>query len=345
MRESIFLASIRSFFLAFFGIIGFIIGIVVILIIIGALSETTDGQPEINYTYTPEIKPNASGIRKSLSSDAPVILKLNIDGIIGTELLNSKTIRQKLIESGERSLKNRVKAILLFIDSPGGSAIDSDAIYRLIKDYKETHKIPVYAYVNGLCASGGMYIASSADKIFASDVSLIGSVGVILSTAVNVSQLMDKLGIQSLTLYDGKGKDNLNPFRPWRKGEEDNIKEAINALYNRFVDVVAENRPNLDKTKLVEDYGADVFPAAKAKELGYIDDNGYDLNRTLKELAEKIGITDEYYQVIALESKNWLTQLFTSENQLLKGKITHRLELTPEMQVGLKDPYMYLYRP
>lgn len=346
MRESIFFASIRSFFVVLFGIMGLIIGFFLVVIVIGAMVETSEGEPEITYKYSPEIKPNALGVRKSLSSTAPVILKINFRGILGTEALNRHTIRQQLIESRERSFKdNRVKALLLHIDSPGGTVVDADAIYRAIKDYKETYKVPVFAYVDGLCASGGMYVAASADKIFASDVSIIGSIGVISPSFFNVSQLLDKVGVQSLTLSDGKGKDDLNPLRPWRKGEEDNIKAIIANFYDMFIEIITTNRPELNKAKLIDDYGANIFVATKAKEYGYIDESGYSLNQTLNELAKKIGIEDDYYQVVELESRSWITELFKSEWGLLKGRITHQVALTPDTDPKLLNQYLYLYRP
>lgn len=348
MRESIFFASLRSFFMTLFGVAGFLMGILVVIIFIGVLSTSVEGEPEISYSYAPQILANADGVRKSLSSDAPVILRLNIDGFIGLESLNQKTIEQQLIESRERSLKNdRVKAILLYINSPGGSATDADAIYRAIKTYKERYKTPIYAYVDGLCASGGMYVAAAADKIYASDVSMIGSVGVILSPALNISQLMEKIGVQSLTLYEGKGKDNLNPLRPWKEGEADNIKTIIDDFYNIFVDVVSSNRPKLDKTKLVDVYGANVFPSSLAKEYGFIDEKGTSYNETLKHLAQAIGIEDNYYQVMELKSTNWLSEIFRSDSgihNLLQGRITHQIQLSPELDPKLQNQILYLYR-
>lgn len=345
MPESILKASIRAFFIALFGIAGLIIGIMFVVLLLGGLSTVSD-TPELKYTYSPEILPNAEGIRKSEAHTAPVILKLNIHGIIGLDSLTRKAVAQQLIESRERSLDNdRVKAILLSIDSPGGTVIDSDGIYREIKAYKEQYQVPVYAYIDGFCASGGYYIASAADKIFASDASLIGSVGVLLPSIMNFSQLMEKIGVQSVTLYDGKGKDNLNPFRPWRKGEDENIQSSINYYYEMFVNVVTASRPALDKTKLIDDYGANVYPAEIAKQHGYIDEANSTYNQTLQLLAEKIGITDNYYQVLELEHKNWFSELFDSKFQLLSGKVTHHLSLTPEMSPELSNQYLFLYRP
>lgn len=65
---------------------------------------------------------------------------------------------------------------LVYINTPGGTVVDADGIYRALLEYKTKYDVPIYAYIDGLCASGGMYVALAADKIFASDVSLIGSV-------------------------------------------------------------------------------------------------------------------------------------------------------------------------
>jgi protease-4 len=346
MREPIFKASIRSFFIALATIAGIIIGFFLILALIGGLSSSSDGTPEVRYSFTPEIQANAENVRQVESSSAPVILKLNIKGVIGMDSLTRKSVAQQLVESRERSLDNsRVKAILLCIDSPGGTVVDSDGIYREIMGYKEKHNVPVYAYIDGFCASGGYYIASAADKIYASDTSLIGSVGVLLPSIMNFSQLMEKVGVQSLTLYDGKGKDNLNPLRPWRKGEEDNIKLCIDHFYEMFVNIVTQHRPGLDKTKLVEEYGANIYPAEIAKQLGYIDEANSTRNVVLKQLVEKIGITDDFYQVVTLDNRSWLTELFQGKFALLSGKVTHQIALSPEHSSELSNQYLYLYRP
>ena len=220
MRESIFLASIRSFFVALFGMAGIVLGILLILALVSGLTSSMEGIPELNYTYTPEIKPNANGIRKIEASTAPVILKLNINGVIGLDSLPVKPLPSSLIESRERSFDNdRVKAILLCIDSPGGTVIDSDGIYREIKAYKEQYQCPCLRLISMVFAlQVGTISRVLPTKYYASDASLIGSVGVLLPSIMNFSQLMEKIGVQSLTLYDGKGKDNLNPFRPWREG-------------------------------------------------------------------------------------------------------------------------------
>lgn len=346
MNDSIFRASIRTFFVALFGIAGIVIGFVFILALIGLVSTATEAEPQITYTYTPEIAPNAQGVRKSLSQDAPIVLKINIDGVIGVESMTANHIINMLVESRERTLgDNRVKAILLHINTPGGVVVDADGIYRALMAYKEQYKTPIYAYVDGLCASGGVYIAAAADMVYASNTSLIGSVGVVLPPMFNVSQLMEKVGVQSMTLSDGKDKDVLNPFRPWKTGEEANIKAAISYYYDLFLTIVTKARPRLDRNKLVNEYGADVFPAPLAKEYGYIDVSGANYAQALTALVNKIGIEDDFYQVVELNSKNWVSDLFKSDFNLLKGNVVHRFDLGPGYHPQLTNQFLYLYTP
>ena len=173
------------------------------------------------------------------SSTTPVILKVNVQGVIGIDDLTRHKFQELLTESREKSLKNdRVKAILLCIDSPGGTVSDADGIYNALKAYKKQFGVPVYAYVDGLCASGGMYIACAADKIYASDASLVGSIGVLFPAMFNFVKLMEKVGVDSKTLIAGKGKDEMNPFRTWKPDEGANYQKIVDDFYEIFVDVV-----------------------------------------------------------------------------------------------------------
>lgn len=342
MRDSIFLSCIRTFFVTLFAMIGISVGLCLFILMIAALSSSTT-EPEL--IFTQEVVANAEGVRKILSKDSPVVLKLNIVGVIGLDDLTMGAVKRQLIESREGDLKNnRVKAVLLYINSPGGTVVDADGIYNAIKTYKEQYKVPVYAYVDGLCASGGMYVACSADHIVSSDSSIIGSIGVISPSFFNVSQLIEKYGVQALTLSAGKGKDNLNPFRSWQKGEQDNIQDLINYYYQHFVNIVSTNRPGVDKEKLISDYGAKVFNPEQAQEIGLV--NSVDHYRaTLKELLKKISVEDDYYQVVELQHKTWYSELFSSKNPLLTGTVTHRIQLTPNLDPALMNQYLYLYNP
>lgn len=344
MRDSIFYSVMRSLAVAFFAVIGFFIGIFFLFFIFSFLS-TPSKTNQFLLENTEEILPNAEGKRIVAPLDAPVILQINIDKIIGSESLNSKNIRQILLESREGSLKkDRVKAIFLYIDSPGGTAIDSDNIFHALLEYKSKYHTPIYAFVDGLCASGSLYIALAADKIFASDVSLIGSVGVISPPFMNVSRLLNAIGVQALTISSGKDKDAMDPYRPWKVGEDANYREINKYFYDKFVGLVTSHRPKITAEKLVNVYGAHVFPAPLAMEYGYIDQSGSSREEALLGLLEELKISDDDYQVVQLEGKNWLKNIFTSDVGLLSGKIKHQITVSPEVDLLLSNQHLYLYQ-
>src|SRR3990167_9760976 len=178
-RESIFISILRTFSRMFFGVLGNFLTIIVGSLLYSSFSDSasvpTEAKTKINYL------PDANGNRES-SLVSPVILQVNINGVIGDpKKLNTETVQNILLDSRTNTFKgDRVKGILLYVNTPGGTVIDSDNIYRMLQEYKERYKVPVFAYIDGLCASGGMYIASSADQIFAGPASIIGSVGVVL---------------------------------------------------------------------------------------------------------------------------------------------------------------------
>jgi protease IV len=345
MRDSILFSSVRSFFVAACAVVGVGMGFGALIILV-ALISTSTGQESITTLYKAEILPNANNVRKELSKEAPVLLQLNIHGVIGMDSLTTAGVRQQLIESREGIFENnRVKGILLHINTPGGTMDDSDGIYRLLKAYKEQYKVPVYVYVDGMCASGGMYIACAADKIYATDVSLIGSVGVLTPSFMNFSQLLEKVGVQALTLTAGKGKDEMNPLRPWKPGEQDSYQFIINYYYQSFLSVVTGARPRLTKEKLVEDYGAHIFPAVIAQEHGYIDESGKTFAEVQKALLQQLGIEGDYYQVIQLQNTNWVAELFKSQFSLLSGKMTHEVRLSSELPPELMNKFLYMYHP
>lgn len=340
------MTALRSFIAMFAIVLGLTFAVFVVVLTISVL-ETEETDPTIEYNYSLDVVPNAQGVRKVLASKTPVILQIDISGLIGSELLSRATIEEQLIESREQILKdNRVKALLLKIDTPGGTVVDADGIYRAIKAYKAKYHVPVYAYVDGLCASGGMYVACSADKIFATETSLIGSVGVLIPTFVNVSTLLDKIGVQSMTISAGIGKDDLNPLRPWKSGEQDNMQLLTDYFYNTFVSLVSENRPNLKKDLLIKTYGAKIFPASMAKEFGYIDEINNSLGDVVALLAKEIHVEDDSYQVVAFKSKSWYASLFSSRSPLLmQGKVKHEIALPGILPEALSGQWLYLYRP
>jgi len=344
-RESIFVSSLRSFFRCFFSVFGILCSIIFFSIFYSTLIGEKTYEEKTEFSILPDLE----GRHQLLSISTPAILQIKIHGVIG-ELQGptSETIKNILIDSRSGMLSNnRVKGILLHINSPGGAVFDSDDIYRMIKAYKEKYHVPVLAYVDGLCASGGMYVASSADQIFASPPSVIGSVGVIMGPFFNVTQAMEKVGVESKTLTAGLDKDMLNPFRSWKTGEDESLKAVISSMYSRFVQVVTENRPKVDKTKLLNEYGAQVFDGPSAELIGYIDHANIGYEQALASLLHAAQIPPEQpYQLVELKPKHdWLATLMNAQSTLLTGKIEHHLNLSTQKTPNLSSPFAYLYDP
>jgi len=343
VQESIFSGAIRSLCKTFAGTIGILIAILLIGFAI-AFFPSPISMPDKSEM---SVAPDANGQRTILPESTPVILRINFDGIIGDLTNTTENIETILLDSREGFLKNnRVKAVLLHMNTPGGEATNADGIYRALMRYKEKYQLPIYAYVDGLCASGGMYISAAADKIHASPTSVIGSIGIIVGPTFNFSQAMDKIGIQSLTLSAGKNKDMLNPFRPWKEGEDQSLKDIVSSLYGRFISVMTASRPQLTKERLISDYGAQVYLAAKAQELGYIDNGNSDYDTALSELAQAANISEGQYQVITLSiSRSLISELTDGKSSLLKGKMVHSFDLGAGLSSEMSGKFLYLYQP
>jgi protease-4 len=327
MKKSI---AIKSFLQGFFLTFGILIAIV-----LGFVTISTLFKPQTTKT-TVTILPDLEGNTKILSKKYPAILQINITGIIG-ENIKTKDIENILLATKP---KERIKAILLYVNTPGGGVNDSDGIYRMLKEYKEKYnKIPIYAYVDGLCASGGFYISAASDKIYASPVSIIGSVGVILGPFFNIFDTLNKLGIKSKTLTYGKDKDTLNPLRPWKENEDKNLQKLGNYFYERFVNIIVRSR-KLSKEKLINEYGANIFDGPTAKKIGYIDYSDKNYTDALKDLLKAAKIDAKTpYQVINIQmKKRWGLEILKEKSLETKLK-----KLYPCFNV--KDNFLYLYMP
>lgn len=342
-RESIFVSALRSFCRMFFAVCGLFLAFLLMSLLYSSLADgpvsPTDSKTKIKYL------PDANW-RRTDSTTAPVILQLNIHGVIGDPKgVDSKGVETILLDSRTDTFKgDRVKGILLHLDTPGGTVVDSDNIYRMIKQYKELYNVPVFAYINGLCASGGMYVSCSADQVFSGPASIIGSVGVIIGPFFNVAETFHKVGILSRTITEGIDKDMMSPFRPWKPDEDASLKAVTAYFYQQFVDIVAAARPNMDKTKLIQEYGAKVFDPVTAQAYGYIDHANTDRNTALVALLQEAKIDpNSPYQVVSLEPKSeWLSNFLNSKSPLLTGKIEHTIETG---EPNIRDQVAYLYRP
>lgn len=346
VRDSVFISALRAFCKTIAVIFGICIAFIPLFILMFSLGGDTDLSPTTTLTYIPD----ADGVKKLQPATSPVILRIDIDGVIGEGNYVTSVVENQLQESRTGTLKEgRVKAILLHLNTPGGTVTDSDGIYRQLLAYKEKYKTPIYAYVDGLCASGGMYITSACDRVYSSPSSIIGSVGVFIGPFFNFKEAMNKFGINSELLTQGKNKDMMNPFRTWKPGEDDSLKAICSYYYDRFVDIVTTSRPRIDKEKLLNDYGANVFDPKKAESIGFIDESDSNYIAVMKDLMKAAGIDESKpYQVVKLDpKKNWLSCLSSAGSHFgaLEEFITAFFSLGSKKDKTISEQFSYRYEP
>ena len=205
---------------------------------------------------------------------------VEIHGVIGNHVKIPEFSR--LIDSVAGN--QRLKALLLDIDSPGGSATGSEVLYRAIQRVAEEK--PVYAYVRGMGASGGYYLACAASKVYALPTALVGSIGVIYLRPV-LEQLLSKVGVDFSVYKSGEFKDMTGFWRSPTDRESEKFQELINEIFDNFVAVVAEGR-SLDETKVREIATGEIMTAQKGIGQGLVDEIG-DFKDALEAAAEAGG--------------------------------------------------------
>lgn len=215
-----------------------------------------------------------SGIDKQkivvLEIDGAIMSGTGNVGIFSEEGYNHEFFLQQLEAIKDDS---SVKGVLLEINTPGGGVYESAEIARGITAFQEEQKIPFYVAMKNMAASGGYYVAASADKIFANEETMTGSIGVIMS-GLNVSGLLDKLGVADETVKSGELKDIGSSTRKWTEKDRQVLQEMIDSSYERFVDIVATGR-NMPKDKVKEIADGRIYDGVQAMQNGLVDQIGF----------------------------------------------------------------------
>jgi protease-4 len=190
-------------------------------------------------------------------------------GVIPIEgpITESQQIIKQLVDFKK---DERIKAIILRVNSPGGGVAPSQEIYREVRKTIPTKK--VVASMGAVAASGGYYIASAADKIVANPGTLTGSIGVIMEF-VQLEDLLKKLGIGMEVLKSGEFKDIGSPHRRMSEREKELIRNLILEIQGQFVEAVAQGR-NISVEKVQEIADGRILSGAQSKELGLVDQLG-----------------------------------------------------------------------
>jgi protease-4 len=181
------------------------------------------------------------------------------------------TVKEELRKAAEDP---EVKAVILRIESPGGTVNASDLLYHEIMAFKKGKDVKVVACLLGIATSGGYYVASAADHIIAQPTTLTGSIGTI-AFKLNVQGLMDKIGVETETVKSGEMKDIWSPFRPATREEREIFQVIIGQYQATFLNVVRAARAQLTEEDLKVIRDGRVLTGQQALKLHLVDQLGY----------------------------------------------------------------------
>ncbi len=257
------------------------------------------------------------GVRKSKAGAANKVAVIYVEGIImggrgQAGIFNDQGGTDNVIKQLHEARDDKdVKAIVLRINSPGGSAPASQELGEEIKKLRATGKI-VVASMGDIAASGGYWIAAVSDKIYANPATLTGSIGVYIPYS-NWEELYKKIGVQQEKIKSGPHKDILSPDRAMTAEERAMIQIMVDDLYQQFVEVVAEGR-KMDEDQVRKLADGRVYTGHQAKELGLIDEYGnlYDAIDGAAALAG-LGARPE---IVEYDRSNPLSTLLSASNKV-----------------------------
>jgi protease-4 len=271
---------------------------------------------------------------RGIISDSPE------EGFIRTK---PSTVQEVVSQLQKAAQDKMIKAVVLQLDSPGGSATASDILYNELVRFKETTGRPVVATLMDVAASGAYYIALPADRIIAHPTTVTGSVGVIFIRP-QVTGLMEKIGVGVEVSKSGTNKDIGSPFRAATEEEAQIFQAMTDQLGKRFIDLVAQHR-HLDPAALKEVATARVFLADQALKLKLVDSIGY-MSDGLKETRKLANLPEDARVVVFRRAEYPNDNIYNPATHLDGGKPVTLLpsglqQLLPISQAG----FYYLWYP
>ncbi|MFO0973039.1 MAG: signal peptide peptidase SppA [Phycisphaerae bacterium] len=238
-----------------------------------------------------------------------------------------------------------IRAVVLRINSPGGTVTASEIVYQEIQRLKaRTHK-PVVAILLDVAASGGYYVACAADEIIAYPTTVTGSIGVLMQT-VSLSGTMNMLGVKADAITSGPLKDAGSPFRDLKPEERQIFQTIVNTLYERFVEVVAAGRPKLSREAILTLADGRVYAADQALGRGLVDRIGT-IRDALESARSRAGLR-RANTVAFVRPLGWKGSVYASAQNLespVAGSTTVNMVSLNVGEVLQKTPtFLYLWR-
>jgi len=241
---------------------------------------TLSGCSLVTLDFQPKIRPLQEETVEGKGSSK--ILLLDLSGVLSEDVpsfsIGTPAPRVPLLARVREELRKaeddeRVKALIVRINSPGGTITASDILYHELLAFKARKKVPVIAAIMDVGASGGYYAALAADTIVVNPTTITGSIGVVMVT-VNAQGLLEKIGVAPLAIKSGPMKDAGSPFRSLTEAERAVFQSVIDEMYGRFVGLIAQSRkmPE-DRVRALAD--GRIYTADQALKLGLVDRVGY----------------------------------------------------------------------
>lgn len=322
--------------------LGIAAGIFVVSILLNLLFSAISGTFENAFAFN-EQEFSEKVIEEGTSLNRIAVLEVNgviqddtsASSIFQSVMYNHRKFLRMLDQAGEDP---SVKGIILRVNSPGGTVVESAEIHDKIVDIREATGKPVYVSMGGVAASGGYYISAPADVIFANPGTMTGSLGVIME-AINYRELADKLGIEFETIKSGPYKDIGSPNREMSEDERNILQTMIDNSYEQFVDVIASGR-NLSESRVKEIADGRIYDGIQAKELGLVDELG-SFDDTIAAIRTEIG--DEQAPVIQYEQNFGFNSFLQLTAQKLFGPETDLLGIKQLISESNTPRLMYLY--
>ena len=195
---------------------------------------------------------------------------IDLQGVIAADQASADSVIGSLQGAFE---DKKTKGVVLRINSPGGSPVQAGQIYDEIRRLRALHpKVPLYAVVDDICASGGYYVAAGADRIFVDKASIVGSIGVLMD-GFGFTQTMEKLGVERRLLTAGENKGFLDPFSPADPEQQAFAKQMLEEIHGQFIGVVREGRGKRLK-ETPDMFSGLVWSGEKSIQLGLADGLG-----------------------------------------------------------------------
>jgi serine protease SohB len=216
-------------------------------------------------------------------SDIPVVPVVRLSGAIGISTpMRAGMTMANVARSLERAfaIKN-IKGVALSINSPGGAAVQSHLIFKRIRALADEKKVPVFAFVEDVAASGGYMIACAADEIICDMSSIVGSIGVI-GGSFGFDKLIDKIGVERRLYTAGESKGMLDPFLPEKPDEVEKLHAIQRDIHEGFIELVKSRRGSKLDSRETALFSGEYWTGRRGLELGLADTIG-DLRGVLRE--------------------------------------------------------------